>query len=115
MRALGDGLVRAGLAEPVLDTDTLTLKYGSSASWSPTCGPPAPPTPAPGGAPGLTGRQAWARLADAYELERDADGLLPATVEVVFGQAWAPGAPRRRRSPGDEITVPLDSLGRRPA
>jgi malonyl-CoA O-methyltransferase len=64
--------------------------------------------------PGLTGRKAWAQLEASYERHRDTEGLLPATVEIVFGQAWAPGARRRRRAPGDEIAIALDNVGRRP-
>jgi len=113
MRALGDGLVRAGLAEPVMDTDTLILNYRSFGELVADLRATGTTNASTGRNPGLTGRQAWLRLAAAYENERDADGLLPATVEIVFGQAWAPGTSRRRHSPGDEISVPLDSLGRR--
>lgn len=114
MRALGDGLVRAGLAEPVMDTDTLTLRYREFSQLVADLRATGTTNASSGRRPGLTGRQAWSRLTAAYEEERDADGLLPATVEVVFGQAWAPGAPRRRRAPDDEIAVPIDRLGRRP-
>ncbi|MBL8201109.1 MAG: methyltransferase domain-containing protein [Chromatiales bacterium] len=114
MRALGDGLVRAGLAEPVLDTDTLTLQYREFSQLIADLRATGTTNASAGRRPGLTGRQAWSRLTGAYERERGADGLLPATIEVVFGQAWAAGDRRQRPSPGDEITVPLDSLGRRP-
>ncbi len=114
MRALGDGLVRAGLAEAVMDTDTLTLKYREFSQLVADLRATGTTNASAGRRPGLTGRQAWSRLTATYEKERGADGLLPATVEVVFGQAWAAGTPRRRRAPDDEIAVPIDSLGRRP-
>ncbi len=114
MRALGDGLVRAGLAEPVLDTDTLTLTYRSFGSLVADLRATGATNASAGRRTGLTGRQAWSKLTAAYEMYRGADGLLPATVEIVFGQAWSPGATRRRRAPGDEIAVMLDSLQRRP-
>ena len=113
MRALGDGLVRAGLAEPVMDTDTLILKYHSFGELVADLRATGTTNASAGRNPGLTGRQAWARLEAAYEKERGTDGLLPASVEIVFGQAWAPGTSRQRHAPGDEISVPLDSLGRR--
>ncbi|MEO7387231.1 MAG: methyltransferase domain-containing protein [Gammaproteobacteria bacterium] len=113
MRALGDGLVRAGLAEPVLDTDELTLQYRDLRQLIDDLRATGTTNASTGRRPGLTGRGAWSRLTAAYERERGADGLLPATFEVVFGQAWAAGAPRRRRGPGDEFTVPLDSLQHR--
>ena len=115
MRALGDGLVRAGLAEPVLDTDTLTLTYRSFGSLVADLRATGTTNASAGRRAGLTGRQTWSKLAAAYEIHRAADGLLPATVEVVFGQAWSHGATRRRRAPADEIAVRLDSLQRRPA
>ena len=114
MRALGDGLVRAGLAEPVLDTDTLTLTYRSFGSLVADLRATGATNASAGRRTGLTGRQAWSKLTAAYGMYRGADGLLPATVEIVFGQAWSPGATRRRRAPGDEIAVMLDSLQRRP-
>ena len=100
MRALGDGLVRAGLAEPVLDTDTLTLKYREFRQLIADLRATGTTNASAGRRPGLTGRQAWSRLTAAYEQERGADGLLPATVEVVFGQAWAPGTPPPAALPG---------------
>lgn len=114
MRALGDGLVRAGLAEPVMDTDTLTLKYREFSQLVADLRATGTTNASAGRRRGLTGRRAWSRLTATYEKERGADGLLPATVEVVFGQAWAAGPPRRRRAPDDEIAVPIDRLGRRP-
>lgn len=113
MRALGDGLVRAGLAEPVLDTDTLVLQYREFRQLIADLRATGTTNAAAGRRPGLTGRQAWSRLTRAYEAERNAEGLLPATFEVVFGQAWAAGGRRPRRAPGDEISVPLDILGHR--
>jgi malonyl-CoA O-methyltransferase len=114
MRALGDGLVRAGLAEPVMDTDTLTLRYREFGQLIADLRATGATNASAGRHRGLTGRRAWARLVAAYERERDDDGLLPATAEIVFGQAWAPATPRRRYR-GDEIAVPLESLGRRPS
>jgi malonyl-CoA O-methyltransferase len=114
MRALGDGLTRAGLAEVVMDTDTLTLKYREFRQLIADLRATGTTNASIGRKRGLTGRKAWAGLVAAYEQQRDAAGLLPATVEVVFGQAWAPGAARRRRSPDEEIAIALDSVGRRP-
>lgn len=114
MRALGDGLVRAGLAEAVLDTESLTLEYREFSQLIADLRATGTTNASAERRQGLTGRKAWARLTAAYEQERGAGGLLPATIEVVFGQAWAPGQQRQRPSRGDEITVPLDSVRRRP-
>lgn len=113
MRALGDGLVRAGLAEAVMDTETITLKYRNFAGLIADLRATGTTNASAGRSRGLTGRQAWSRLTAAYEQERDEAGLLPATVEVVFGQAWSPDPAARRRAGGGEIAVALDQLGRR--
>jgi malonyl-CoA O-methyltransferase len=114
MRALGDGLVRAGLAEPVMDTDTLTLRYREFSDLVADLRATGTTNASAGRHPGLTGRRAWSRMTTTYEKERDTDGLLPATVEIVFGQAWAP-ATRRQQPSGDEIAVPIGNIGRRPS
>lgn len=59
---------------------------------------------------GLTSPRRWARMAAAYERYRDAQGRLPATIEMVFGQAWAPDPATRRASDG-ETSFPLSRLG----
>jgi malonyl-CoA O-methyltransferase len=114
MRALGDGLVRAGLAEPVMDTDTVMLQYREFGHLIADLRATGTTNASAGRRLGLTGRRAWSRLTAAYEQERGTDGLLPATIEIVYGQAWAAGNRRQRRTPGSEITVPIDSLGHRP-
>ena len=58
------------------------------------------------------GRGALARMTAAYEQCRR-DGLLPATHEVVYGQAWRPAGEPRGRSTGGEVVVPISQIGRR--
>jgi len=59
---------------------------------------------------GLTSPRRFAAMQAAYEMYR-AGGRLPATYEVVFGQAWAPAA--ARRSPPDSgAHVSLDDVKR---
>jgi malonyl-CoA O-methyltransferase len=43
-------------------------------------------------------------MQSAYEAMR-VDGRLPATYEIVFGQAWAPAAGRTRSGPRTEISL----------
>jgi malonyl-CoA O-methyltransferase len=109
MHDVGDALVRAGLAEPVLDVERFTLTYDDTfalmrdlkaiGAHNVTAGRPL----------GLTGRGTLARMSAAYETFRR-EGKLPATYEVVFGQAWGRATePARSR----EAQVPLSSIGRR--
>ncbi|HET6725624.1 MAG TPA: malonyl-ACP O-methyltransferase BioC [Gammaproteobacteria bacterium] len=89
MHDLGDALVRAGFAEPVMDTEQLTLTYEDLGgllrdlkglgAHNVTAGRPR----------GLTGRARLKKLESTYEQWRR-DERLPATWEVVYGTAWAP-------------------------
>jgi malonyl-CoA O-methyltransferase len=63
---------------------------------------------------GLTARGAFDRMVAEYETHRR-DGLLPATYEVVYGQAWCPTSPARGRSAAGEVAIPLSRIGRRPS
>jgi malonyl-CoA O-methyltransferase len=112
MHDLGDALVRAGLAEPVLDVERITLTYDSVRDLMGDLKAIGAHNANAGRPRGLTGKGALARMTAAYE-EFRRDGRLPATYEVVYGQAWCPaGSPRERGTPG-EVTVPVAQIGRR--
>ena len=63
---------------------------------------------------GLGGKSRQARMIRAYEAQREADGRLPSTWEVIAAMAWAPppGVPRREAS-ADIATFPADAIPRR--
>lgn len=106
---LGDGLVRAGLVEPVLDVQRYTLTYRDVAGLLRDLRAVGGLVVAPRGR-GLAGRSRLDSLAAAYEPMRR-DGVLPATCEVVFGQAWGPaGAPQRVARRG-EFTIDATRIG----
>jgi malonyl-CoA O-methyltransferase len=111
---LVDGLVRAGFAEPVLDTDNLTITYPDLRAITADLRATGTTNADGDRRRGLLGPRAWARMAAAYAGFRTPDGRLPVSIEVLCGQAWAPDPAARRRS-GAEASVPLAALGRRPA
>ncbi|HVN41838.1 MAG TPA: malonyl-ACP O-methyltransferase BioC [Steroidobacteraceae bacterium] len=114
MHDLGDGLIRAGLAEPVLDVERCTLTYEDVRDLMQDLKSIGAHNVASGRARGLTGRRTLAAMRAAYESYRRADGQLPTTYEVVFGHAWAPtGAGRDRREPPGVTRVPLTDISRR--
>jgi len=88
MHDVGDLLVKAGFADPVMDMEYLTLTYPrvedlfrdlrETGSMS-----------ARADAVGLRTPRWRARLAQRYEQLR-MDGRLPATFEIVYGHAWKP-------------------------
>ncbi|MEQ1579119.1 MAG: malonyl-ACP O-methyltransferase BioC [Steroidobacteraceae bacterium] len=112
MHDLGDALVRAGLAEPVLDVENFTLTYQDARSLMRELKTIGARNAAQERSPGLTGRGALRLLENAYEQFRQ-DGVLPATYEVVYGQAWGRLTEPRAVSGGSEVRIPVDSLRRR--
>lgn len=114
MHDLGDGLVRAGLAEPVMDVERYTLTYAEVRGLMRDLKAIGAHSAASDRPRGLTGKRTLGRMIDAYESFRRPDGSLPATYEVVFGQAWGPVGPIRTRLPQHgEVRVPIDRIGRR--
>jgi len=112
MHDLGNGLLAAGLAEPVMDIERFTLTYPDVFGLMRDLKAIGAHNAAASRQRGLTGRARLAAMQSAYEVRRR-DGVLPATYEVVFGQAWGPtGEPRRGRRSG-EFAVPAGAIGRR--
>jgi len=89
MHDIGDALVRAGFAEPVLDVERFTLTYADVLDVLRDLKRLGAHNAARARARGLTGKQAFARFRQAYEALR-ANGRIPATYEAVYGLAWAP-------------------------
>ncbi len=87
MHDLGDMLVAAGFADPVMDMEMITLTYGS---------------PRPfladqrhlGVRNALLGQQSWQNWRRVFAAWARQDGRLPASFEIVFGHAWK-AAPRQ--------------------
>jgi malonyl-CoA O-methyltransferase len=84
MHDLGDMLVAAGFADPVMDMEMITLTYPSPRSL-------LADQRHLGVRDGLFGAQpwrTWRRIFGAWP--RDAEGRLPASFEIVYGHAWKP-------------------------
>lgn len=112
MHDLGDGLVRAGLSEPVLDVSRYTLTYPDTDALMLDLKAIGAQNAAGSRIRGLTGRGRITAMAEAYEPFRS-DGLLPATWEAVFGQAWGATPAQRSRRAGEEFAVPVSAIPRR--
>lgn len=110
MHDLGDALLRAGLGEPVMDAETITLSYTDVRGLMRDLKTMGARNATAGRSRGLTGRRRLAAMEASYERLRS-DGRLPATWEVVYGHAWA-GMPPAGPGERGEVTVPLSQLGR---
>ena len=108
MHDLGDMLVQAGFATPVMDMETITVTYESVdklmadvRAW--------------GGNPlstrrrGLLGKSAWKRIVNKLEEGRGPDGKLALTFEIIYGHAFRPVA---RQTASGESVIQWD-LGKR--
>lgn len=89
MHDIGDALVRAGFADPVLDVERFVLTYDDVMAVMRDLKAIGANNAAAGRARGLLGRGFLARLTAAYEQFRH-EGKLPATYEVIYGHAWKP-------------------------
>ncbi len=99
MHDVGDALLRARFAEPVMDMETLTLTYTDARGLMRDLKTLGAHNVTAGRARGLTGKGCLKVMLAAYEgLRRD--DVLPATYEVVYGHAWIP------EMRGVEVLVP---------
>jgi malonyl-CoA O-methyltransferase len=89
MHDIGDALMRAGFAEPVMDMEYFTLTYDTASSLMRDLKALGAHNATRGRRQGLAGKNAWQRMEAEYEKLRQ-DGRLPATYEVIYGHAWAP-------------------------
>jgi len=89
MHDIGDMLVQAGFADPVMDMEQITLTYVDVETLMRELKAIGAHNVATGRSRGLTGRRALDDLRRRYEELRQ-DGRLPATFEVVYGHAWKP-------------------------
>ncbi len=111
MHDIGDGLVRAGLVEPVLDVCRYTLTYPDVRSLMRDLKAIGAQNAAAGRPRGLTGRGRLRAVERTYELHRK-EGVLPATYETIFGQAWGAVSGTDHERNG-EFVFPVSSLRRR--
>ncbi|MBS0319242.1 MAG: malonyl-ACP O-methyltransferase BioC [Proteobacteria bacterium] len=100
MHDVGDMLVGAGFADPVVDMSRITLTYATPRDLLRELKALGATHAATGRARGLLGRAAYRRLEAGLEAARR-DGRVPATYEVIQAQAWK--VPPRIASDGRAI------------
>lgn len=112
MHDIGDALVRARLAEPVLDIEYLTLTFADVRKLAIELKALGAHNASRNRFTGLTGRHRFSAMTAAYEPLRKEEKI-PATYEVVYGNAWGTMAmDPKTRTPG-EVRVPLDRIAQR--
>jgi len=89
MHNVGDALVDARFADPVMDVERLIVTYKRARDLMRDLKILGAHNATSQRARGLTGRRRLLAVERAYEAHRR-DGRLPASYEVVYGHAWAP-------------------------
>jgi malonyl-CoA O-methyltransferase len=100
MHDLGDMLVAAGFAEPVMDMERLTMVYADGAALLADLRASGQTCARADRARGLTGRGFLAALRGGLAAQMR-EGGLPVSFEVVYGHAWK--APLHRAADGRSI------------
>lgn len=110
MHDLGDAMMRAGMAEPVLDVERFTLTYPDVMQLMRELKAIGAHNVTAGRSHGLTGSGVLKHMTVAYEGYRR-DGVLPASYEVVYGQAW--GNDKKTPNTDGEVRIAISQIGRR--
>ena len=110
MHDIGDILVNAGFADPVMDQEIITLTYTDLKPLLKELKGIGAHNVLKGRSTGLMGRDSWQRMVTAYEAFRKNERL-PATYEVVYGHAWKPEFTKRKTIDGQQ-TIDLNEFKR---
>jgi len=108
MHDIGDLMVYAGLQEPVMSREEITLTYTDVHAVMRDLKYIGASNALQTRSRGLMGKGKFQRLVSAYEEWRLSDGHLPATYEVIYGTAWS----GRTCRPG-MATVAIEEIGRK--
>lgn len=115
MHDIGDALLRAGFADPVMDMEMITLTYPHLEQLLKELKLLGAHNVTMQRQRGLTGKARWRAVHQAYEQFRQ-HGVLPSTWEVIYGHAWIPeNAPEQARKSQDNglAYVPVTQIGKR--
>ena len=110
MHDLGDALLRAGFAEPVMDAERLTVTYADLDTLVADLRATGATNLADGRKRGLSTPRQLAAIEAG--LPREAGSTrLAVSVEVVYGHAWKAATPRRDSGPR-ETRIPVGAIAR---
>jgi malonyl-CoA O-methyltransferase len=113
MHNIGDAMIRAGFAGPVLDVEEVTLTYADVPALMRELKLLGAHNIAAGRAHGLSSRRRLQQMISVYERFRRSDGRIPSTQEIIYGHGWAPPAGARPQDGSTVATFPLSQLRRR--
>jgi malonyl-CoA O-methyltransferase len=110
---VGDRLLAAGFRDPVLDVERFTLRYAEPREVLEELKALGARNAMQQRAPGLMTPRKLKRVLEHYAARREADGKVPATWEVIYAMARAPGEGQPIRQGDREVaTFSLEALKR---
>ena len=109
MHDVGDGLVRAGFADPVLETEKLIMTYPDTGLLLRDLKHVGAGNINTGRRRSLTGKSRFQRMLDAYS-RRKAGGRIPATYEVIYGHAWTPAGAGTKNAGTKTSYIPVSAI-----
>ncbi|MDZ4811863.1 MAG: malonyl-ACP O-methyltransferase BioC [Pseudomonadota bacterium] len=111
MHDVGDAMLAAGFRDPMLDVERFTLTYRDARQLMRELKAIGASNANAARTRGLTGKSRLHDMLEYYERFRSAEGLLPASYEVIFAQAQAPELTQPRRTGDGEIaSISVDAL-----
>jgi len=88
MHDVGDAMLASQLGDPVVDMEQITITYEKAITLMRDLKTIGAHNMNPDRSRGLTSPKKLGAVSAAYEQFRMADGMLPATYEVIYGHAW---------------------------
>lgn len=109
MHDIGDMLMQAGFSQPVMDMEIITMTYSTVNHLMRDLKQIGATNTAKQRRKTLTGKHRIKAFEKSYEKFKQADGLYPATYEVIYGHAWVADA-RVQKPVGVETYIPIKSI-----
>ena len=110
MHDVGDAMVRARLADPVMDMENLVLTYKEVPVLLRELKGIGAHNINAGRSHALTTPAQLKQMMAAYEQFRRADGTVPATWEVIYGHAWGTEVRARPTGLANEFAMPISDI-----
>lgn len=111
MHDLGDALIRAGFSDPVMEVEIVKLSYPELSGLMADLKLLGAHNVNLSRRRALTGKSRFGRMQAAYETRRE-NNLLPASYEIIFGHAWAPGESTPPARESGLFSIPLEMVRR---
>jgi len=112
MHEVGDQLLQCGLVDPVMDMETITLRYQSIKAVFKDLKDTGSSNLNTERSRNLTGKKRWESMLHLYEGFR-INNAYPASFEIIYGHAWQATQPMlSQENEVGEILVPVDSIAK---